>query len=93
MKKSINTLICGESQVNFLKINDQMTNYILYISALLIFIFVLAIAFRAIRQGMDAKSENFQKEKEIIKEQNNSMSNELEKITNLYNKGSLTEEE
>ena len=42
---------------------------------------------------MDAKSENFQKEKEIIKEQNNSMSNELEKITNLYNKGSLTEEE
>ena len=68
-----------------------MTTYFLYISVLCIFIFVLFIAFRAIKQGMDAKSENSQEDNEYTL--NKSMSEELEKISKLYENGSLSEDE
>ena len=68
-----------------------MTTYFLYISVLCIFIFVLFIAFRAIKQGMDAKSENSQEDNEYPL--NKSMSDELEKISKLYENGSLSEDE
>ena len=68
-----------------------MTTYFLYISVLCIFIFVLFIAFRAIKQGMDAKSENSQEDNEYPL--NKSMSEELEKISKLYENGSLSEDE
>ncbi len=68
-----------------------MTTYFLYISVLCIFIFVLFIAFRAIKQGMDAKSENSQEYNEHPL--NKSMSEELEKISKLYENGSLSEDE
>ena len=68
-----------------------MSAYFLYISVLCIFIFVLFIAFRAIKQGMDAKSENSQEDNEYPL--NKSMSEELEKISKLYENGSLSEDE
>ena len=68
-----------------------MTTYFLYISVLCIFIFVLLIDFRAIKQGMDAKSENSQEDNEYPL--NKSMSEELEKISKLYENGSLSEDE
>ena len=68
-----------------------MTTYFLYISVLCIFIFVLFIAFRAIKQGMDAKSEVSQEDDEYPL--NKSMSDELEKISKLYENGTLSEDE
>ena len=68
-----------------------MSAYFLYISVLCIFIFVLFIAFRAIKQGMDAKSENSQEDNEYPL--NKSMSEELEKISKLYENGTLSEDE
>ena len=68
-----------------------MSAYFLYISVLCIFIFVLFIAFRAIKQGMDAKSENSQEDNEYPL--NKPMSEELEKISKLYENGSLSEDE
>ena len=68
-----------------------MSAYFLYISVLCIFIFVLFIAFRAIKQGMDAKSESSQKDDEYLLDK--SMSDELEKISKLYKNGTLSEDE
>ena len=68
-----------------------MSAYFLYISVLCIFIFVLFIAFRAIKQGMDAKSESSQKDDEYPLDK--SISDELEKISKLYENGTLSEDE
>ena len=68
-----------------------MSAYFLYISVLCIFIFVLFIAFRAIKQGMEAKSESSQEDGEYPLKK--SMSDELEKISRLYENGTLSEDE
>ena len=68
-----------------------MSAYFLYISVLCIFIFVLFIAFRAIKQGMEAKSESWQEDGEYPLQK--SMSDELEKISRLYENGTLSEDE
>ena len=56
-----------------------------------IFIFVLFIAFRAIKQGMEAKSESSQEDGEYLLKK--SMGDELEKISRLYENGTLSEDE
>ena len=68
-----------------------MSAYFLYISVLCIFIFVLFIAFRAIKQGMEAKSESSQEDGEYLLKK--SMGDELEKISRLYENGTLSEDE
>ena len=68
-----------------------MSAYFLYISVLCIFIFVLFIAFRAIKQGMDAKSDYTQEDNEYLP--NKLMSEELERISKLYENGNLSEDE
>ncbi len=68
-----------------------MSAYFLYISVLCIFIFVLFIAFRAIKQGMDAKSESSHEDGGYPLKK--SMSDELEKISRLYENGTLSKDE
>ena len=68
-----------------------MSAYFLYISVLFIFIFVLFIAFRAIKQGMDAKSDNKREDNEYLPKK--LMSDELERISKLYENGNLSEDE
>tara|TARA_B100001778_G_C18589006_1_gene631280 strand:- start:839 stop:1096 length:258 start_codon:yes stop_codon:yes gene_type:complete len=74
-----------------------MSAYILYISAFLIFIFVILIASKAIKQGVEAKKGNFKKSDNIEKDktisENTKISDELIKIKTLYETGDLTEEE
>ena len=74
-----------------------MSAYILYISAFLIFIFVILIASKAIKQGVEAKKGNFKKSDNIERDktisENTKISDELIKIKTLYETGDLTEEE
>ena len=67
-----------------------MTTYIFLISAIVIFVIILFIAAKAIKKGMNAKSQINSDEENHTKK---NISNELEKIRLLYEKGVLSEDE
>ena len=82
----------------------MIQTYIVLILSIIIFVTIIVIASKAISQGIAAKRKNSNKEVEgedILKEEENhkeelenlSLSNELEKINELYKDGLLTEEE
>tara|TARA_Y100000992_G_scaffold276749_1_gene221148 strand:- start:2985 stop:3218 length:234 start_codon:yes stop_codon:yes gene_type:complete len=67
-----------------------MITYIFLTSAIVIFVIILFIAAKAIKKGMNAKSQiNFDEENHSQK----NISNELEKVKLLYEKGILSEDE
>ena len=70
-----------------------MINYLVYIVIALILIFVLIIAIRAVNHGIKAKNKNANEKDEILLEKENNLTLELEKLSNLYKSGSITEEE
>ena len=73
-----------------------MLNYLIYILVVLILIFVLIIAFKAINRGMEAKRQNYdnggyEKESENLKDSNISL--EIENLKKLYDKNVITKDE
>ena len=72
-----------------------MTTYIVYFIIFLILTFVLVIAVKAISRGIEAKERN--KEEKIlednIKEDNSSLTNEIQELDKLHAKGVLNDEE
>ena len=72
-----------------------MTTYIVYFIIFLILTFVLVIAVKAISRGIEAKERN--KEEKIlednIKEDNSSLTNEIQELYKLHAKGVLNDEE
>ena len=67
-----------------------MSAYILYISVLIIFITVIFIASRAIYKNRFENKDLYNEEK---KEDNSLITSELQKLSDLYKNGSITEEE
>ena len=77
-----------------------MTSYFIYIVVTIILLFVIVIASKAVRRGINAKLENnlnFEENQnnQILQndQMNTNISNELSKIKSLYEEGALTEEE
>ena len=68
-----------------------MTVYFVYVVVALILIFVIYIAIKAVERALDAKNKNKTVDENLSQE--DSITNELFKLNNLYKSGAISENE